>query len=148
MLDAHVHLDFPEIGPGALERARAAGVNGFIVPGVEPEQWARAATLGFPMCIGVHPQRSVSISSGELIEAARRFDAVGIGECGLDRRGPTTHEQQLASLREHLDAARQLDLPLVLHVVQRHGAALDGQPATAGATFPTSRHGTGMAVSG
>jgi len=125
VFDAHVHLDFPSLAEGSLERARAAGIRGFVVPGTEPEQWERAAAMNLPICVGVHPQRAVSISSGELIDAAQRLGAVGIGECGLDKRGPTTHEAQLASLREHVVAARELELPLVLHVVQRHGAALD-----------------------
>ena len=130
MLDAHVHLDFPEVAEGAIERARAAGVKGFVVPGVEPTQWQRAADMELPMCVGVHPQRDVEITTDALVEAARRFGAVGIGECGLDRRGPTTHDAQLASLRAHIAAAHELDLPLVLHVVQRHGAALDELDST------------------
>lgn len=129
MFDAHVHLDFPSLAEGSLERARAAGIRGFVVPGVEPEQWERAAALKLPMCVGVHPQRAVDITAEALVDAARRLGAVGIGECGLDKRGPTSHEAQLANLREHVRAARQLDLPLVLHVVQRHGAALDALDA-------------------
>lgn len=124
MFDAHVHLDFPGLN-GAIERAHAAGVRGFVVPGVEPEQWERAAALKLPMCVGVHPQRDVAVSAEELVEAARRLGAVGIGECGLDKRGPTSDSLQEANLRAHIDAARELQLPLVLHIVQRHGRALE-----------------------
>ena len=127
-----MHLDFEGVDAAAITRARAAGVKGFVVPGVEPAQWERAAALKLPMCVGVHPQRSATITAKDLIDAARRFGAVGIGECGLDKRGPTTHEAQLTSLREHLAAARELDLPLVLHVVQRHAAALDAVKGSRG----------------
>ncbi len=124
MFDAHVHLDFPGLN-GAIERAREAGVRGFVVPGVVPEQWAQVAALELPMCVGVHPQRDVAVSAAELVTAARRFGAVGIGECGLDKRGPTTALQQETNLRAHIEAAKELQLPLVLHVVQRHGRALE-----------------------
>lgn len=52
---------------------------------------------------------------------------VAVGECGLDRaradRVPL--EAQRRALQVHLEVARAHDLPVILHVVRAHGAALD-----------------------
>ena len=65
---------------------------------------------------------------------------VAIGEMGLDHgttRDPVTRAAQRASFRAQLALARERDLPVVLHVVRAHGAALevlqsDGVPCRGG----------------
>ncbi|MCB9538850.1 MAG: TatD family hydrolase [Myxococcales bacterium] len=60
-----------------------------------------------------------------------------MGETGLDGRFGDSLEAQTAAFRAHLAFARERDLPVVLHVVRAHGAALevlrgDGVPAAGG----------------
>ena len=53
---------------------------------------------------------------------------VAIGEIGLDRSRhvpPDSFERQESYFRAQLALARDLNLPVVLHVVRAHGAALD-----------------------
>lgn len=141
--DAHAHLDFETFDADrdeVLERAAAAGVGAVVLPGVSEAQWERAHALvgrghrrvRLAMAVGHHPEHLdptpelVSLEA-QIVDAAERFDAVAIGECGLDRRVETqvSLERQLAILDAHLRAAKRTALPLVLHVVRRDGAMLD-----------------------
>ncbi len=130
MFDAHAHLDFPDFDEdrdAVLERARKAGVRGVVVPGVNASGWARARRLGLPYCVGVHPEwLARDDREAHAIEAALRADggAVGIGETGLDARIDVPSDRQLEVFEAHLRAAAARKLPVVLHVVGRHGAAL------------------------
>lgn len=141
--DAHAHLDFEAFDADrdeVLERAAEAGVGAIVLPGVSPAQWERAHALvrrghshvRLAMAVGHHPEHldpSLALGSleAQLVDAAERFGAVAIGECGLDRRIETkvSLERQQAVLDAHLRAAKRTALPLVLHVVRRDGPLLD-----------------------
>jgi TatD DNase family protein len=142
--DSHCHLDFPEFDSdrdAVWQRARSLGVEEAFVPGVLPEQWSELGRVahslpGARVGIGIHPRLLADLSEAEsgealarLPEAYERVGAVAVGECGLDARA--THGEkpdltrQLAVLEPQLKAARELDAPLVLHVVSAHGPALE-----------------------
>ncbi len=145
MFDSHCHLDFPEIF-GTLESelagARAAGIEGWLVPGCEPSQWARleafARVPGVRVALGLHPwwaPRVIAESEGaldsvvaQLATDARRFGARAIGELGLDgARVETSHpdfELQRRAFEAQLASAVELELPVVLHAVRAHGPML------------------------
>lgn len=153
LFDSHCHLDFAEFDADradVLQRAREAGVSEILVPGYEPEQWLRAggaalaATargLRVHVAVGIHPyalaaeagawaERPAGLAA-RLSEAATMQGVVAIGECGLDspladRVGDACSlAVQAAVLREHLHAANECQLPLVLHVVKAHGLVLE-----------------------
>lgn len=70
--------------------------------------------------IGIHPNNvdeQPKIKAAELIKICNENDKViGIGETGLDYYYQTsTKENQIASLLEHIEAARQTGLPLIIH---------------------------------
>lgn len=152
LFDSHCHLDFAEFDQdraAVLQRAREAGLSELLVPGYEPEQWLRAGGVALAaterglrvhVAVGVHPfalaaeasawaERPVGLAAA-LSEAATMHGVVAIGECGLDapladRVGDACSlARQSAVLREHLLAAHECELPLVLHVVKAHGQAL------------------------
>lgn len=141
MFDSHCHLDFAAFDDdrdAVIDRARHRGVPAIHVPGVGPEQWAKAAALqrheGIGSGVGVHPQWLAKLSSAELKRAlddlgpkARALKAEAIGEVGLDaptaRKGPDI-DAQVAVLDVHLEIAQSLALPIVLHVFGPHGEAL------------------------
>ncbi len=147
MIDTHCHLDAPEFDAdrdAVLERARAAGITGVIVPAVGPERWARLAawasrTPGVRFGLGIHPQLLPELDPcgdeerlGELDRALAQGGAVGIGECGLDGKSaepgsgpwPAPLERQVAVLRGHLALARKHRLPVMLHCLKAHDALL------------------------
>ncbi|MEM9073326.1 MAG: TatD family hydrolase [Myxococcota bacterium] len=129
MIDAHTHLDFDAFDTDRTKvrrRAREAGVTQMIVPGVTRSQWTRAQALGLPWCAGFHPEWLSGESAAEVRTSLEEVTGVvGIGECGLDARIDVPAEAQEAILRAHLEIAQARALPVVLHVVGRHGAALD-----------------------
>ncbi len=122
-----------------IGRARAVGVTGFVVAGVDPAGWVRqralARTPGVRWTAGLHPWTVARASTGE-VEAALSglpdcFDgarpACGVGETGLDARfvPKETLELQASAFAQQLALSRERALPVVLHVVSAHGAALE-----------------------
>jgi len=151
--DSHCHLDFPELA-GALDEhlraARACGVERWHVPGCGPSQWGQLADVrgreGVTVSVGVHPwwvdevecpesddpraqARALDEAMQRLATELRAQGAVALGECGLDRpkalQGGPSRERQRVVFEAQLALARELELPVVLHVVGEHGATLD-----------------------
>ena len=177
MIDAHCHLDFARFDDdrdAVLAAGRAAGVGGWIVAGVDPDGWKRQAALeaarsDIRCCFGLHPVAAAMLPPGELdgimaqLATTARF---AIGETGLDgsKYAPRgTLEPQTEAFRAHLALAREMNLPIVLHVLGAHGAALevleqDGAPEAGGLVHSYSgaapmvrayeRHGMYISFSG
>lgn len=137
--DAHCHLSDPRLEGRVDELVRVArerGARGFVLGGVDPEDWARQRALAarFPGLVfpvfGLHPwwvdangddgcDQALSALEVEL----GRGGAVALGELGLDhgpRTGPGSWLRQDRVFREQLGLARRFGLPLVLHVVKAH----------------------------
>lgn len=153
MYDSHCHLDFPELSDtleAHLSDARAAGVEAWHVPGCGPSQWPRLRALvgrdGVRLGVGIHPwwaeevlsdgvsdasalRRAVDEAMAHLDRELRALGACALGECGLDRprarAGGAPLELQRALFEAQLVLARERGLPVVLHVVGEHGAALE-----------------------
>jgi len=142
MIDSHCHLDdaiFDADRGVAWERARAAGVTHAIVPGVEPRTWSRTELCALPgersIALGIHPQAladlthdDIRLALDELTGRARREAVVAIGECGLDggtdlQRAPMTLQREV--FLAHVEIARSLDRPLIVHVLRAHAEALE-----------------------
>jgi TatD DNase family protein len=140
VIDSHCHLDgraFDADREAVLARARAAGVTDLVVPAVEPAGWAGLLELssghpGVHAALGIHPQALPGLDPAhddrylsDLESLLSRGGTVAVGECGLD--GPTAAagaslDRQLAVLRGHLDIARRLGLPVILHSLRAHDA--------------------------
>ncbi|MEZ4317536.1 MAG: TatD family hydrolase [Myxococcota bacterium] len=130
--DAHTHLDFPTVPPGAVQRARAAGLTGWCIAGADPAHWDRvihtATATGGHFALGIHPWVADACAPrcGALLDA---LDALptpdAAGEIGLDRNAPGFGSTQEAVARAQLERARARGLPVVLHCVKAHGALLD-----------------------
>ncbi len=142
VIDTHCHLDvaaFDDDRAEVLARAASAGVVGLLVPAIRPRTWAALAALpaahpAAPLAIalGIHPQVVPALAPDELalvddlaaaIARARTPRVVAVGECGLD--GATgDHALQERVFRAHVRAARELGLPLVVHVLRGHDRAI------------------------
>ncbi|PUA29161.1 MAG: hypothetical protein B0W54_00690 [Cellvibrio sp. 79] len=141
--DSHCHFDFAEFDADRTQlwqRAMALGVNGLLVPGIEPAQWPAAQTLSrqLPECyfaLGIHPWWISKIATDPLAlhfyayqmsllldedKTSNQPHCIAIGEAGLDKNIDTPIEQQLDLLDWHIDLANQFHLPLIVHSVKTH----------------------------
>lgn len=130
LVDTHCHLDLPAFDAdrhAVLERARAAGIRGFVLIGFSPDSWDRALALaertaGMVVALGVHPNEADCFDQAterRLRTLARHPLVRAIGEIGLDfYRQAVDPAVQQRVLRRQLELARELELPIVLH--QRH----------------------------
>ena len=125
LADSHCHLQMAA-GAGALiERARAAGVTRFLVPGTTLADSEAAAAMADPeagvfAAVGVHPHEAKDFDlvrdGGRLEELARRPGVVAIGEVGLDfHYDHSPRERQIEVLEWMVDCAARLGLPVLLH---------------------------------
>jgi TatD DNase family protein len=120
VIDTHAHLDALEDPAGALERARAAGVERVIAIGSGIESAKETNTLaahelGVFVAVGIHPHQA---GSGESLDELRILaaDAVAIGEIGLDfYRDYAPREDQRRVFEAQLQLADELDKPVIVH---------------------------------
>jgi TatD DNase family protein len=127
LVDSHCHLDFSdfagEIG-GVLARAKAADVGLMLSVGTQLSKADAALALAerYPQVyatVGVHPHHVTeegAVTVEDLMARAAHPRVVGIGESGLDFFYDfSPRAEQEASFRLHIEAARRLGLPLVIH---------------------------------
>ena len=127
LVDSHCHLDFPEFAPeldDVMSRARAAGIVTCVTIGTKLSTFERAYAIAnrYPdvwCTVGSHPHEAKVEPLADphaLVGAAMKPRVVGIGETGLDYyyeyspRGAQAH-----NFRTHIAAAREADLPLIVH---------------------------------
>jgi TatD DNase family protein len=125
MVDTHCHLDVCEPPDAELvERAREAGVRRLATVGMNEASMERALAAahshdGVVAIVGRHPNEATGFRDGDMeaIERSARDDRVrAIGETGLDYyRDYAPRDDQLRAFEAHVDLARRLDLPLVIH---------------------------------
>ncbi|PZR68742.1 MAG: TatD family deoxyribonuclease, partial [Solirubrobacterales bacterium] len=125
MIDSHTHLDACEALDGELvDAATAAGVMRILTVGTDPVSWRAALASaerhpGVYAALGHHPNEVDSFDEQARVELERLAmhpRCVAIGETGLDfyRRGAAP-SVQAAALRAHIEIARTLGKPLVVH---------------------------------
>lgn len=129
LVDAHCHLDFPAFDAdreAVFARARAAGVERFVVPGTTRERWPGVLALGgregVNICLGLHPyfmdqHRDVDIEALDSAVNAHP-ELVAVGECGIDGRFTETLDAQWALFDAQLRLAKRRSLPVVIHCVR------------------------------
>ena len=127
LVDSHCHLDFPDFGQdleAVVGRAESAGVGTMLTIATRLDRFpgVRAVAERFPnvFCTaGIHPHEAKDAPqgvAGELLRLGEHPKVVGFGETGLDfyyEHSPRNAQE--ASFREHIQAARQAGLPLVIH---------------------------------
>ena len=125
--DTHCHLtldSFDDDRPSVLDRARAAGVDRILVPGINAASSQAAAELAaneamIYAAVGIHPHDSSSWSDTEkkrLVQLAGSSKVVAIGEIGLDYyRDYAPRDVQQDAFSEQLELAADLELPVVVH---------------------------------
>jgi TatD DNase family protein len=127
LIDTHCHLDFPDFA-GEIEayvgRAEAAGVSRMVTISTRVARFAAYAALAerFPSVwctVGTHPHgahEELDVTAAQLVELSRHPRCVAIGEAGLDYHyDKSPREAQKQGLLTHIAAARETQLPLVIH---------------------------------
>lgn len=142
LADSHLHLHdvrMSAIADAALVRAREASVALFILAGVDEQTWAHQDALAARhpdvwVTYGIHPQivaeQSDLALDGELRALEQKLithPCCGVGEIGLDaytkERKATLPRQERAFVAQ-LRLAKKFDLPVALHILAAHPAAL------------------------
>jgi len=128
--DSHCHLSFPELQsqlPAVLDAMAQARVERAlcICTTLEEFDTVHGLAMAHPQLwasVGVHPDNEDvrEPSLDDLLAGAARPRVVGIGETGLDyyrlgERSVADMEWQRERFRVHIRAARQTDLPLIIH---------------------------------
>jgi TatD DNase family protein len=127
LFDTHVNLhaeQFAEDLPDVLARARAAGVSRFVTICDRLDRYPALKAIADAnddiwCTVGVHPHYAKdywTLEAAALIQEAADPKVVGIGETGLDQHyGYSDIARQERSFVEHITAARESGLPLVVH---------------------------------
>ena len=151
--DTHAHLDAltGQDSPRKeeiLADAWNSGVRAILVPGVSPVNWpvvvrsaapnARGDSAPQLYCtLGIHPMELPNLAKNDVYSAIEQLSEhfqqsvpglIGIGECGLDRRGCAQSADrifQASVFREQLLVARRIGCPTVVHCVQAFGQLLE-----------------------
>ncbi len=156
LTDTHCHLDFGKFDsdrPEALNRAWEAGLTRILIPGLDLASSLSAIKLAEShpnlfAAIGIHPTESLAFgdstidalrqlfleSTGLPVElweqAPARQKIVAIGEIGLDYYWDAApHDVQQEVIKEQLNLAGELELPVVLHL-REAGDAPEGECAS------------------
>jgi TatD DNase family protein len=126
-VDSHCHLNYEglvEDQAGVLERARRAGVSTMLNISTRAAEWDEIIGLAERetdvwASVGIHPHDAdshVEIETQALADKAKHPRVIAIGESGLDYYyDRSDRERQRTSFRNHIAAARQTGLPLIVH---------------------------------
>ncbi|PZX06815.1 TatD family hydrolase [Celeribacter halophilus] len=125
--DSHCHLDFPDFAeelPEVVARAVEAGVHRMVTICTKLRQVDQVKAISERFdpvfwAAGTHPMSAAEeplASVDELVALAEHPKFVAIGETGLDYHYTAeSAEIQKESLRIHIAAARETQLPLIIH---------------------------------
>lgn len=127
LVDSHCHLDFPDFAAeldGVVDRARQAGLVRMVTICTRVRKFAQVLAVAeryddIYCSVGTHPHNAheeLDVTVEQLIDLTKNPKVVAIGEAGLDYFYQKDHAAAQASgLRNHIAAARQTGLPLVIH---------------------------------
>ena len=127
LIDSHCHLQYAglvEHQADVLERARAAGVGGFLNISTRRSEWADVVATAERepdvwASVGIHPHEAdqhADLGAEALLQATAHPRVIAIGETGLDYYYDKSDRQVQRDLfRVHIGVARETGLPLVIH---------------------------------
>ena len=127
LVDSHCHLDFPDFSEeldDVIARAEAAGLGRMVTICTRVRKFNQVLEVAERyenvFCsVGTHPHNAheeLDITTQEIIDLSKHPKVVAIGEAGLDYFYQKDHATaQAEGLRNHIAAARETQLPLVIH---------------------------------
>lgn len=127
-IDSHCHLDRLELDKlglslaQVLEQAAAAQVHHMLCVSVSLAEFESMAALvaAYPqvsLSCGEHPlHQQLDFTAAQLLTLCQREDVVAVGETGLDYfYSPDNKLAQQQAFASHVQVARQLNKPLIVH---------------------------------
>lgn len=153
LVDHHCHLDFPDFAgelDGVIDRAKAAGVGLMVSISTRVRRFDRLLQIvdghANVFCsVGTHPHyahEELDVPVEEIVRLSRHPKVVAIGEAGLDYfydKSPRAAQEQ--GFRNHIAAARETQLPLVIHARDADAdTATILEEETAKGAFPAVLH--------
>lgn len=138
VVDAHTHLDACGAVTAAdvtamVDRAERAGVSRVITVAddLAAARWAAQASTWDPRvwaAVAIHPTRTKEFSEAEKSEVeslAKESRVVAVGETGLDYYWDySPHDAQQDAFRWHIDLAKRIGKPLMIHDRDAHDDVL------------------------
>lgn len=127
LIDSHCHLNYKglvEDQAAVLQRARLSGVELMLNIATRESEWDAVLTTAIRepdvwATVGIHPHEADEhphIDTAKLVDRAAHPRIVGIGETGLDYYyDHSDRDRQQTSFRAHIAAARETQLPLIVH---------------------------------
>jgi TatD DNase family protein len=127
LIDSHCHLDYPGLAedvPDLIRRAGDAGVGRMVTISTHVGRFDVYRALAEAnhevfFSVGTHPHHAgeePDIAADEIVALARHPRCIAIGEAGLDYHyDRIPREIQRRVFRNHIAAAREAQLPLVIH---------------------------------
>lgn len=127
LVDHHCHLDFPDFASELNEvvaRAASAGVTTLVTISTRVRKFDvyRAIAEQHPrvfFSVGTHPHQAheeLDVPVAEIVARSKHPKCIAIGEAGLDYHyDKSPRSAQREGLLNHIQAARQSGLPLVIH---------------------------------
>jgi TatD DNase family protein len=127
LVDSHCHLDFPDFASeldAVVARGRAAGLARMVTISTRVQRFAGVLAIAERFAdvycsVGTHPHyahEELDVTADDLVAHARHPKVVAIGEAGLDYHYDNSpREAQERGFRNHIAAARETGLPLVIH---------------------------------
>ncbi len=127
IVDSHCHLDYEGLAEDAariVEQAETQGVGYILTISSRIRNFARVLAIAeqFPnvhCTVGTHPHNAheeLDVSVSEIVQLAKHPKVAGIGEAGLDYfYDNSPRDAQMQGFRNHIAAARETGLPLVIH---------------------------------
>ncbi len=132
LVDTHAHLDDRRLKgrlPEVLRSASDVGVVQIIAVATTASDSASVAAMalenpGVFASVGIHPNDAAEAGPEDwnrIRELANRPEVVALGETGLDRHwNRTPFEVQRDYFGRHLELARELDRPVIIHSRECH----------------------------
>jgi TatD DNase family protein len=126
-VDSHCHLNYKglvEDQAGVLARARDAGVTAMLNISTRLSEWDDVIGVAsreddVMASVGIHPHEAdlhPDVHAETLVAKAAHPKVIGIGESGLDYYyDHSDRARQQESFRAHIEAARETQLPLIVH---------------------------------
>ncbi len=133
LIDSHCHLDFPDFAnevEAIVARAQAAGVARMVSISTRIKKHADILAIAerFPdvyCSVGTHPHNAheeLEFDTAAIVARTRHPKVVAIGEAGLDYHYDySPRDAQERGFRNHIAAARETGLPLIIHAREADG---------------------------
>ena len=127
LVDSYCHLDFPDFASeldAIVARAAQAGVGHMVTISTRVRRHDQVLAIAerfanVTCSVGTHPHHAdeeLDITAADLVARAVHPKVVAIGEAGLDYHYDNSpRDAQEQGFRTHIAAARETQLPLVIH---------------------------------